>query len=295
MKRNALLAFGILAFLALTWGSSFILMKIGLRVFSPTQVAAIRITVAGFVFIPWLIKYRNHILKKDLKWMFAVGVIGNGIPAFLFTNAQLFLSSSLTGALNALTPLFTLLIGILFLGVRTKMLQVVGVLIGLGGALILVLAKSNPSDESRHLAYAALVVLATLCYGTSVNLIKTYLSHYRPIITAAFPLAFAASLGLPVLISSFAVQAVESDQLLLPLLAVLTLGIIGTSLSLIFFNRLIQISDAVFASSVTYLIPVVAMLWGWLDNEYIGAFQVLGLLIILAGIYLANRPKRKVA
>lgn len=294
MKERIALPYAILALLALSWGSSFILMKIGLNLFTPTQVAAFRMTIAGLVFSPWLITYSRKIKRNDLPWMLAVGVIGNGIPAFLFTNAQLFLNSSLTGALNALTPLFTLLIGILFLGTRSGALQIAGVLLGLLGALVLILSKEGGQQGNEQISYAALVVLATVCYGTSVNIIKIRLSHYKPIITAAFPLAFAALLSFPLLqFSLLNNPPVQQWWSTTSFMAVLVLAIIGTSVSLIFFNRLIQLTDAVFASSVTYLIPVVAMLWGWVDGEIIGPYQIFGMLIILLGIYLANRKSKK--
>lgn len=286
------MAYLILTFLALTWGSSFILMKIGMEVFTPTQVAAYRMVIAGFVFIPWVLKYAREVKKSDLKWMFAVGMIGNGIPAFLFTNAQTYLPSSLTGALNALTPLFTLLIGVFFLGMKSSRLQIAGVIIGLTGAMMLIFLKHNGETETRT-GYAALIVVATLCYGTSVNLIKTKLSHYRPLITAAFPMAFAGSITLPVLIYGLYQSPPDTSVMGNSLLAISVLGIVGTAISLIFFNRLIQMTDAVFASSVTYLIPVVAVFWGWLDKEQIGLIQLAALGIILVGIYLVNRKRSK--
>lgn len=294
MKQRIAWSYAILALLALTWGSSFILMKIGLKVLTPTQVAAFRMTLAGLVFTPWLFKYIRQVKRSDLPWMLAVGIIGNGIPAFLFTNAQLFLNSSLTGALNALTPLFTLLIGILFLGAKTGRLQIAGVLMGLAGALVLILSKDGGQNGNEQTSYAALVVLATICYGTSVNIIKNRLSHYKPLITAAFPLAFAALLSFPILQFSLdKTPPVAEWWWTSSFFAVLVLAVLGTAVSLIFFNRLIQLTDAVFASSVTYLIPVVAMLWGGMDGEIISLSQIFGMLVILFGIYLANRKSKK--
>lgn len=294
MKQRIAWSYAILALLALTWGSSFILMKIGLKVLTPTQVAAFRMTLAGLVFTPWLFKYIRQVKRSDLPWMLAVGIIGNGIPAFLFTNAQLFLNSSLTGALNALTPLFTLLIGILFLGAKTGRLQIAGVLMGLAGALVLILSKDAGQNGNEQTSYAALVVLATICYGTSVNIIKNRLSHYKPLITAAFPLAFAALLSFPILQFSLdKTPPVAEWWWTSSFFAVLVLAVLGTAVSLIFFNRLIQLTDAVFASSVTYLIPVVAMLWGGMDGEIISLSQIFGMLVILFGIYLANRKSKK--
>jgi drug/metabolite transporter (DMT)-like permease len=251
-------------------------------------------TLAGLVFTPWLFKYIRQVKRSDLPWMLAVGIIGNGIPAFLFTNAQLFLNSSITGALNALTPLFTLLIGILFLGAKTGRLQIAGVLMGLAGALVLILSKDGGQNGNEQTSYAALVVLATICYGTSVNIIKNRLSHYKPLITAAFPLAFAALLSFPILQFSLdKTPPVAEWWWTSSFFAVLVLAVLGTAVSLIFFNRLIQLTDAVFASSVTYLIPVVAMLWGGMDGEIISLSQIFGMLVILFGIYLANRKSKK--
>src|SRR6201993_2370649 len=164
----------ILIVLSLIWGSSFILMKRGLEAFSSDQVAALRIGMAYIFLLPFLIKYYNINLKKYWKGILGMGVFGNLIPAFLFTKAETGISSSLTGMLNALTPLFTIVIGWIAFRQKSNLFQVIGILIGFGGALLLIYTGKTGS-ENNNMKYALMVVMATFCYAISVNMIRRHL------------------------------------------------------------------------------------------------------------------------
>ncbi len=277
----------VLSILALIWGSSFILMKEGLYVYNQWQVAALRISIAGLVLLPFVRWKAIKIESNDWPMFLISGLLGNFIPAFLFTAAQTRISSSLSGALNSLTPLFVLLIGLIFMGVKFNKFKLYGVILGLSGALLLIFSRGFETDSSE-LSYSMLVVLAALCYGTNVNIIKYKLGHYPPFLVAAIPLAMMSVIALSIL----AVIGLEFSAQLVEIkagLAIVVLAVFGTSLSLILFNRLIQRTNAVFASSVTYLIPIVALAWGWLDGEVIGLSQILGLFIVLMAIWIVNR------
>ncbi|MDB9883169.1 DMT family transporter [Bacteroidia bacterium] len=274
----------ILLILAIFWGSSFILMKEGLKVFSSVQVAAIRMFIAGVCLLPFIKK--NDLKQAKGKWHYFLfsGLLGSGIPAILFTIAQQHISSSLAGALNGLTPLFALLVGVVFLNVKFNKFKFAGVIFGLVGAFLL---SSNEGISFN--TYSILVLFATLCYGINVNIIKHKLGNYPSMLVAALPLAFLAIISLIVLSFTGITFHFANDQFVKSSIAMLLLSVVGTAISLVMFNKLIKSTTAVFAASVTYLIPIVALFWGFLDNEVISINQMSGLGFILIAIYLIRK------
>lgn len=265
-------------------------MKEGLKSFSSFQVAAYRLSIAGVFFIPVLFKSLKKVQKKDLGILLLSGLTGSGVPAFLFTYAQLHINSSTAGALNALTPVFTLLIGVMFLGVVLSINKLAGVILGLSGALLLIVF--NPKGAIINLEiHGIFIILATFMYGINVNLIKHKLSHYNAWTVASLPILFILPVALSILIGTgfFHQLNVNHSQIAKSLAAISILGMVGTALSLVMFNKLIQMTNAVFASSVTYLIPVFALMWGLIDNEPVGLIQIGGLILILLGIGLIRK------
>lgn len=262
-------------------------MKIGLISLTSMQVAALRISVAGIAMAPLIRSNDWQKVKSKLHYFAIGGIVGSGIPAFLFTLAQTNISSSLAGALNGLTPLFALLIGILFLKAEANKRQLLGVFVGLIGAFLLLFHKGF----GGQIWHTSLVVLATLCYGINVNIIKYKLAEFNPLLVAALPLAIASTLTTIYLAYSGIYFDFNSAAFNKSLLATIALALIGTAFSLYLFNILIQQTSAVFASSVTYLIPIVAMVWGLLDNETISINQIGGLVCILIAIRLIKRKK----
>lgn len=280
----------ILLVLSFIWGSSFILMKRGLEIFSPVQVGAYRLSIAGLALLPVVIRHWNPTLKPKLRYFLIVGLVGNGIPAFLFSTAQTKLNSSTAGALNALTPLFTLILGVFLFATKLTTSKVIGVLVGLAGALILILLKANGLAEP-YWAYGLLIVLATLMYGTSVNTVGKYLKEVRPTVTAAVPLVLVAGPALVLLFTTDFMQRMHQPGAWIALGYISILGLIGSAASLVAFNKLIQMTSPIFASTTTYLMPIVALFWGLLDGEAMGWPQILGMLSILVGIWLVNRKR----
>lgn len=276
-----------LGILALIWGSSFILMKEGLKVFSSYQVASLRIAFAGIALVPFVNWRKLNIVKGDYKYFIISGFLGSALPAFLFTAAQTVISSSLAGAINGLTPLFALIVGVIFLGVRFNKYKIWGVVCGLAGAFFLIVGKQIEFDVS----YTLLAVGASVCYGINVNIIKTKLDNYPPLLVAAFPLAVISIFGLIVLFFLGFDTNFSDPQFVKSIGAIVLLAVLGTSLSLVMFNKLIQQTNTVFATSVTYLIPIVALFWGFLDNEPIVSSQIFGLLFILIGIWLIRKDR----
>lgn len=279
----------ILIALALTWGSSFILMKRGMEVFSSDQVAAMRIFIAFLFLSPLVFWHVKTSLLKHWKGYLGMGLIGNLIPAFLFTKAETGISSSLTGALNSLTPMFTLLVGVILYRQKTGFVNVLGIIIGFIGAtgLTMVGKKSGMNDELLYIFY---VVMATVCYALSVNIIKQYLSGVDSLTATVWALLFIGPVaGGYLFTTDFVEKLTNAPGAWQSLGYTSILAIFGTALSVIVFNTLIKNTSTLFASSVTYLIPIVAMLWGIFDNEAVSGWHFAWIGLILLGVYLVNK------
>lgn len=265
-------------------------MKRGLEAYSSEQVAAIRMFVAFICMFPFWIKLFD---KNDLKYwpaFLTVGLFGNFIPAFLFTKAETGISSALAGMLNGLTPLFTLILGVLVFKTKVKWFQVTGIIIAFLGAIGLITAGNSISTENTQLFYSLLVALATLCYGISVNTIKAKLNHVAAIKATAWAFTLVGPMaGIYLFSTDFIYVANTHPQGLSSLGYVFILGAVGTALSVALFNVLIRQTTAIFASSVTYLIPIVAIIWGIVDGETIFPMQLLFISLIITGIYLVNK------
>ncbi|WP_418264737.1 DMT family transporter [Flavobacterium faecale] len=274
--------------LALIWGSSFILIKRGLTGLTAIQVGSLRIIFASLFLIT--IGFKSLFLIPRSKWKYIVltAVCGTFLPAYLFAISQTELDSAVTAILNSLTPLNTLLIGTIAFSVGFQRRQLWGVIIGLIGSLLLVLNGAMNHPEQNYY-YAILVILASLCYAINVNLIKKYLTDLSPlsITTGNFAVLFFPALF--ILFSSGYIEMIPIEKVQKATIYILILGIIGTGIANILFFKLIQMASPVFASSVTYLIPLVAFFWGLLDHESLSLVQFIGAFIILIGVYLSAK------
>ncbi|MEM7655118.1 MAG: EamA family transporter [Bacteroidota bacterium] len=277
--------------LALVWGSSFILMKRGLESFSPLQIAGMRILIAGLVMVPFLIGKAKQMSRKDWIFVSLVGIFGNGLPAFLFPMAETHINSATAGILNSLSPLFTLVLGILFFQLPFSGMRTMGILLGFLGALILVLTGDTQLNLWEHLGYASLVVIGAAGYGLSTNLMKSFLHELPSLLASGFALlSVAIPYGLYVVFFSGVPQVlIEQDGAWLAFGHIVILGSIGTSLALIWYYRLLRMTDPITSSSVAYVIPVVALFWGLLDGEQMTSAQFGGMAVILVGVFLATR------
>ena len=284
--------FAILMTLAFIWGSSFILMKIGLKSFSSDQAAAIRISLASLVLLPISLKQLNKLQRKDIKSLLIVGFLGSLFPAFLFMKAETRISSSVAGMLNSLTPVFTLIVGFLFHKAAFRWMQVVGLSLGLAGAIGLILAGDGYHPGAFN-SYALFVVLATALYAFSINQIKSYLPHLTGVQVTSLSFLFIGPVALIYLFTTSFTPVLSQTEWPVHLLALATLGIVGTALATMLMNSLIRHSSAVTASSVTYVIPIFAIIWGMLDNENVTSLHLLCMILILAGVYLINLKSQK--
>lgn len=280
--------FAVLLILAFVWGSSFILMKIGLKSFSSPQAAGIRIFFAFLVLLPLSLRNLKQLKRKDLGPLLIAGFLGSFVPAFLFTKAQTRIDSALAGMLNSLTPVFTLLVGLLFFKSRIKWMQVAGLILGLIGALGLMTSGKDIALGNIN-SYAFFIVLATTCYAFNINVVKSRLTHLNGVQITSLSFFFIGPAALAFLLATDFNPVIESVGWQSHLLALAVLGIIGTASAMLLMNSLIRYSSAVFASSVTYIIPIFAIGWGIFDGELITIFHLLFMGVILFGVYLINR------
>ncbi len=291
MNKN-LLNWLIFAALSIIWGSSFILMKIGLdNHLGPYQIAALRIVFAGLVLLPTTIKNIRHIPGNKLFLVFMSGTLGSLLPAFLFCLAEEGIESSLAGTLNCLTPIFVIVTGALFYNTRTSRNKIIGILIAFIGSFLLLFSKGH-MQESKHIIFVSFVVLAAFLYGFNVNMVAKHLLPIPSLHIAAIALSLNAIPALLVLIvSGFFNFPQVNHQLFIAISAAAFLGIVGTAFASIIFYTLVKRAGGVFASMVTYGIPFVAIGWGVFYGEVYNLKQIVCLLIILLGVYWGNKKK----
>lgn len=274
--------------LALIWGSSFILIKRGLLGLTPYQLGSLRIIFATIFLL--IIGFKSIATIPHGKWKYLAltAFIGTFMPVYLFSIAETEISSSITAVLNSLTPLGALVIGVFAFGLQVQRRQIFGVIIGLIGSVLLILngAVNNPD---QNYWYALLVVFAAFCYSLNINLIKKYLSDVKPLAITTGNFVVLLVPALIVLFSNDFVSVVGQTDVQHAMIYIAILGVVGTGIANIIFFRLIHMSSPVFASSVTYMIPVIAFFWGILDQELFTPIQYVGAVIIFLGIYLSAK------
>jgi drug/metabolite transporter (DMT)-like permease len=277
--------------LALIWGSSFILMKRGLDVYTPAQVAAIRMVVSFLFLFPFVIGHVKKIPKDKWIYIIIAGLLGNGIPAFLFKKAETGLSSSVAGILNSLTTVFSLVVGSMFFKMKTNTMKIAGVFLGLAGAILTVLYNAKGNFDNNYY-FSIYIIVACICYAFNVNIIKTFLGPINSVQLSGFALFGVGPLTAAYLFSTDFLQRISSGSKgVESFFLIVLLGVFGTGVSQIMFNKLLKTSSVLFTASITYFIPIVAVLWGLLDGESLGLIQILGFLAVIVGVFLINRRK----
>lgn len=292
-QKVPLKAWFLLILLSLIWGSSFILIKKGLTGLEPAEVGAVRILSAAVVLLPFALWHFRKVQRKHLPYIVSVGLVGSFFPAFLFAIAQTRLESAITGVLNALTPIFTMLIGWVIYQQKQSPRVLLGVMVGFAGTVVLITAGSGGSITQFNF-YALFVVLATVFYALNVNLIKYHLYGLSSMTISSLSLAFVGPLAfVQLMFTDLPVKLAEVEGTVPAFLFIVLLGVLGTAIALLLFNRLVSLTDPVFTSSVTYIIPIISIGWGLLDGEQLLWSHVAGMVAILLGVYIANSLKRK--
>jgi drug/metabolite transporter (DMT)-like permease len=290
--KNNLVNWLIFVALSIIWGSSFILMKIGLdNHLGPYQVAALRIVFAGLVLLPTTIKHIRHIPRYKLFLVFMSGTLGSLLPAFLFCLAEEGIESSLAGTLNCLTPIFVIVTGAVFYKTSTSINKIIGIGIAFVGSFLLLFSKGH-MQESQHLVFVSFVVLAAFFYGFNVNMVAKHLLTIPSLHIAAIALSLNAIPAMLVLIcTGFFSMPLATHPILIAIGAAAFLGIIGTAFASIIFYTLVKRAGGIFASMVTYGIPFVAIGWGIFYGEVYNLEQIGCLLMILFGVYWGNKKE----
>lgn len=280
----------LLILLALIWGTSFILMKRGLLVYTAGEVGSIRVIAAGLFLLPVAIVRLKGLSSNQYGKLMISGLCGIFFPAFLFATAQTRLESSVTGILNSLTPICTLLVGIMFFGQQFKSRSLLGIIIGLAGTIILIFANYGGSVGGLNL-FSLLVIVACVFYATNLNFIKYRITDLPALTITSVSIMLITPLAMIYLFgfTEFTTRLNTQDGAWSALGYVVLLGLMSTSVATFLFNHLVKISTPLFTSSVTYLIPIVAVMWGLLDGEQLLVGHFIGMVAIITGVYLANK------
>jgi len=278
--------------LSIIWGSSFILIKKSLIGFTPLQLGALRIIISGFFIFLFGLKTIKGLTKTQWKWLIISGFIGTFFPAFFFAFAQTEIDSAVASILNSLVPLNTILLGFAVFKIASTRRQILGVIIGFFGTAILIMDGAQLNPQQNYL-YAGLVLISGVMYGVNVNIIKRYLQDVKAITIAVGNFAAIVIPAFIVLLFTnfFSKETFQGQDFVISLVYVIILSAFGTALAKVMFNRLVQMTTPVFASSVTYLMPIIAIIWGLLDGEGFSLIQGLATILILIGVYFANKRK----
>ena len=287
-KQSSLLSWLLFIALCFIWGSSFILMKKGMTALDAYQVASIRMFSAGLILLPISLQILRKVPRRYFPMILLSGLLGSFFPAFLFCIAETRISSSLAGFLNAFTPLANIAIGYLFFSHRFEKHRLAGVVIGFAGMTILFI--SGDSFDLNNVWFSGFVVLATICYALNANLVAKHLKEVGSVNIAAIAFVFLLIPSFLALYSTgYFRLPLRDSQVLTSTAAAVTLGVLGTALASILFYMLLKRTGTLFTSMVTYGISFVALFWGLVDNETVTTGELIGLAVVLVGVYITNR------
>jgi len=277
--------------LSLVWGSSYILIKKALIGLSPLQVGSLRTIISTVLLLLIGFSSLKSIPKDKWKWILITGLV-SFIPPFLFAYAQTEIDSALAAILNSLTPLATLIIGVGFYRFKIDKKQISGVIIGLIGSVLL-MYQGSVINPDQNLLYVFFIIFASILYAVQVNLLKVHLQDVSAVAITVGNFIFIFPLAVVIFfISDYKQIDINNEDVKVALFCLLILSIVGTVFAKILFNKFVQIASPVFASSVTYTLPIVALFWGLLDGEVFTLNQLLATVIILTGVYLANKKSK---
>ena len=281
-----------LAILSLIWGSSFILIKKGLVGLSSFQVASLRIIFAAIVIFIYSYNSLVKIPKKSWKWILITAYTGTFFPVYLISYGQTEIESGLASIITTITPINTLIVGIIFFGLVYTKKQLLGLLIGLIGAILLIYEASE-ADININIYYSFFIYMTTVGYAASVNLIKNYLTDISPeAVTAGIFISISPPALLVLFLSDFSSLNLEDTEVLNSIIFVFILGVFGSAIAQTLFNKFVKIASPLFAAAVTYTMPIIAIFWAILDGETLTIMQFFATAIILIGVYMVNKKKR---
>ncbi len=269
-----------LVLLAAMWGASFLFMRISVPEFGAVPMMTFRVLLAGFMLLPLVfIKRRQQVLKSNWKVISFVGLINSAIPFTLIAYSTLYVTAGFASVLNAATPIFASLVALIWLGQRLSRLAVIGLLVGVLGVVLLVWNKLDFSQNQSVLAISA-GLGGTLFYGIAANYSKQKLVGIDSLSIAAGSLVGAGIFLLPFAFVYWP-SSMPSTQAWINLTI---LSLACTAYAQLLYFKLIESAGATNATTVTFLIPMFGLLWGFLFLEEV--FKVTTLIaavIILLG------------
>ncbi len=281
----------IFVLLSIIWGSSFILIKKGLLALSYWQVGSLRILLSAITLLPFVYITRKNITRKNILPIIGVGVFGSGIPPFLFAIAQTQIDSALAGMLNTLNPLFTFIFGVFIFKALFQWNKLTGVLIGLVGALLIIAAEPSGDTTGNNL-YGIFIILGTICYAISINIIQNYLKNTSPLTITTWSFFMMSLFALVIFLWSNPVETFTNEPQIVPsFMAIVILSVVCTAIANLMFFKMTQETNALFASTITYTIPIVALFWGMVDGEQFQIVYILGMVLILLGVYITGKQQ----
>ena len=281
-----------LLILSIIWGSSFILIKKSLVGFTPLQLGSLRIIISGLILFAAGFKSLKKLTKTNIKWIVISALLGTFFPAFLFAYAETEIDSAIASILNSIVPIVTIILGFVLFKIFSSRKQIIGIVIGFIGTVFLISNGANINPDQNYW-YSFLVIAATLMYALNINIIKRHLQNVPAMAIAVGNFAVIIIPAFIVLLFSgfFTSEVIQGQDFSMSLLYIVLLSLFGTAIAKVLFNKLVQISTPVFASSVTYIMPIVSVSWGLLDGETFSIWQALATGIILIGVYLANSKR----
>jgi RarD protein len=276
--------------LSLIWGTSFILIKQGLKVFAPDVVGALRVTAASLFLLPLALPRLKELKQGDSYKLLVSGLMGIFFPAFLFAWAQTQLNSSLAGILNTLSPLWTMIIGALFFTQRFRGFAILGIVISFTGTILLALSREGGTVTGFNV-YALIIVVACALYGANLNWVKFKIHDLGSLAITSISLLFIGPLAAIYLFgfTDFVTTVTTTPGAWKAFGFIVLLALMSTALANLMFVKLLKISTPLFASSVTYIMPIVAVMWGVIDGEKLATGHFIGMVAILGGVYIANK------
>ena len=281
-----------LAILSLIWGSSFILIKKGLVGMSSFQVASLRIIFAAIVIFIYSYNSLLKIPKKSWKWILITAYTGTFFPVYLISYGQTEIESGLASIITTITPINTLIVGIIFFGLVYTKKQLLGLLIGLIGAILLIYEASE-ADINVNIYYSFFIYMTTIGYAASVNLIKNYLTEISPeAVTAGIFISISPPALLVLFLSDFFSLNFDNTEVLNSIIFVFILGVFSSAIAQTLFNKFVKIASPLFAAAVTYTMPIIAIFWAILDGETLTTMQFFATAVILTGVYMVNKKKQ---
>lgn len=280
--------------LSLIWGTSFILIKQGLKVFSGDEVGALRVSAASLFMLPIALFRFKELKQVHFGKLFLAGLMGTFFPAFLFAMAQTQISSSIAGILNTLSPVWTVIMGALFYHQRFRPIAIVGIVVSFAGTILLAISRSGGTIGGIN-SYALLIVLACVLYGANLNWVKYKIADLGSITITSVALSLIGPLGMVYLFgfTHFTHKMMVVDGAWKAFGIIVLLALMSTAVATLLFNKLVKIATPLYASSVTYIMPIVSVMWGLLDNEELLPGHFIGMGLILGGVYLANRARAR--